>query len=268
MAANQYKGRIILGFCHALALCFAVVIQQDPINPRLRAMMTKAPTLMLAHVLSLVLALALSTFSATASAQNATEGEKKAAMCIGCHGIHGYQASFPEVYRVPRISGQNAKYIAASLDAYRKGDRKHPSMRAVAGSLTDADIADLAAFYEKHGAATAKPVSDEAPARASAAAEALLTKGVCASCHGANFNKPIDGAYPKVAGQPADYLYAALKSYQVEGNPHVGRANAIMAGQVKQFKLAELKIIANYIASLPGDVRTVPQPKLHAGAGH
>lgn len=223
-------------------------------------MMTKAPTVMLALLLSL--------FGALASAQNAVEGEKKAAMCIGCHGIHGYQASFPEVYRVPRISGQNAKYIASSLDAYRKGDRKHPSMRAVAGSLTDVDIADLAAFYEKHGAAAAKPVPDELAVKPSAAAEVLLGKGVCASCHGANFNKPIDGAYPKIAGQPADYLYAALKSYQVEGNPHVGRANAIMAGQVKQFKLAELRTLANYIASLPGDVRTVPQAKFHAAAGH
>ena len=223
-------------------------------------MMTKAPILMLALLLSLC--------GTLASAQNATEGEKKAAMCIGCHGIHGYQASFPEVYRVPRISGQNAKYIALSLDAYRKGDRKHPSMRAVAGSLTDGDIADLAAFYEKHGAAAAKPVPDEIAVKPSAAAAALLTKGVCASCHGANFNKPIDGAYPKIAGQPADYLYAALKAYQVEGTPHVGRSNAIMAGQVKQFKLAELKTLASYIASLPGDVRTVPQPKFHAAAGH
>ena len=74
-------------------------------------------------------------------------GEQKNAMCIGCHGIHGYQASFPEVYRVPMISGQNAKYIVAALNAYKKGERKHPSMRALSESLTDQDMADLAALY-------------------------------------------------------------------------------------------------------------------------
>lgn len=64
-------------------------------------------------------------------------------MCIGCHGIAGYQASFPEVYKVPMISGQSAAYIAAALDAYRKGDRHHPTMRGVAESLSDQDIADV-----------------------------------------------------------------------------------------------------------------------------
>jgi cytochrome c553 len=194
-----------------------------------------------------------------AQAQDVAAGQKKAAMCIGCHGIPGYQASFPEIHKVPMISGQNAKFIEASLQAYKKGERKHPTMRAISGSLTDQDMADLAAFYEKHGQSSLKTVA-AAPAP-SAEVAALLTKGNCASCHGADFNKPIDASYPKIAGQHADYLYVALKAYQTEGNPRVGRSNAIMAGQVKQFKHAELKAIANYIGSLPGELRTVPQSK-------
>ena len=209
--------------------------------------------------LTLVLALMAPTMAALA--QDAAAGQKKAAMCIGCHGIPGYQASFPEVYRVPMISGQNGKYIAASLAAYKKGERKHPSMRAIAGSLSDQDMADLAAYYEKHGVSAVKTVAEAPVAKPNAAVEALLTKGTCAACHGASYNKPIDGAYPKLAGQPADYLYAALKAYQVESNPHVGRANAIMAAQVKPFKLADLKAMAGYLASLPGDMQTVPQSK-------
>src|SRR4051812_11915359 len=66
-----------------------------------------------------------------AKAGDAKAGEKKAAMCIGCHGIPGYQASFPEVHKVPMIAGQGAKYIVAALDEYKKGDRKHPTMRAI-----------------------------------------------------------------------------------------------------------------------------------------
>lgn len=73
----------------------------------------------------------------------------KVEMCIGCHGIPGYKASFPEVYRVPLIGGQSAKYIEAALHAYKKGERKHPSMRGIAGSLSDQDIADVAAYYSQ-----------------------------------------------------------------------------------------------------------------------
>lgn len=83
-----------------------------------------------------------------ASAQgNAEAARDKVSMCIGCHEIPGYKTAFPSVYRVPMIAGQSAKYIEAALVAYRKGDRSHPSMRAIAGSLSDQDIADLAAYY-------------------------------------------------------------------------------------------------------------------------
>jgi cytochrome c553 len=74
-------------------------------------------------------------------------GEAKTSMCIGCHAIPGYKASFPHVYLVPMISGQSQAYLASALEAYRKGDRRHPTMRAIAGSLSDQDIADLAAYY-------------------------------------------------------------------------------------------------------------------------
>jgi cytochrome c553 len=80
-------------------------------------------------------------------AGNAHAGAGKVAMCIGCHGIADYRTAFPETYRVPMLGGQNAKYLETALQEYRKGIRRHPSMRAIAGSLTDQDIADLAAYY-------------------------------------------------------------------------------------------------------------------------
>jgi cytochrome c553 len=193
-------------------------------------------------------------------AQDVAAGQKKVAMCIGCHGIPGYQSSFPEVHKVPMISGQGAKYIAAALTAYAKGERKHPTMRGIALSLSEQDIADISAYYEQHGK-TAATLADAAVPASPQVAE-LLTKGACASCHGTNFSKPIDGSYPKIAGQHADYLYVALKSYQTEGNALIGRGNAIMAGQVKQFSHAELKAMAKYLASLPGELKVVPQSKL------
>jgi cytochrome c553 len=86
-------------------------------------------------------------------------GNAKAAkveMCIGCHGIPGYKATFPEVYSVPMIGGQSAKYIENALNAYKKGERKHPSMRGIAASMSDQEIADAAAYYAQQNAQTAK----------------------------------------------------------------------------------------------------------------
>jgi cytochrome c553 len=219
---------------------------------------------------------------ASAQAQDAKPGDKaagsmKAQMCIGCHNIPRYQGSFPEVYKVPKIAGQNAKYIASALTAYRKGERKYPTMRSIAATLTDQDIADLAAFYEDLGThgepaapqaatpAASQPVA--APAvQPSADVAKLLAQANCASCHGANFNAPIDPSYPKIAGQYADYLYAALKSYQVSNNPHIGRNNAIMMGMARPFTHKELKALSEYFAALPGDVKTVPESRFRAGA--
>ena len=215
----------------------------------------------MSKAISLLLALAGALVTLPAAAGDVAAGQKKAAMCIGCHGIPGYQASFPEIHKVPMISGQNAKYIVAALTAYKKGERKHPTMRGLAASLSDEDMADLGAFYEQHGASSVKTVAATTPREPSAAVAALLTRGACASCHGANYNQPIDGTYPKIAGQHADYLNVALRSYATEGNPNIGRANAIMGAQVKQFTRAELKAMADYLATLPGDLRVVPQPR-------
>jgi cytochrome c553 len=68
-------------------------------------------------------------------------------MCIGCHGIPEYKTAFPTVYRVPKISGQSEKYLVVALQAYRSGERNHPSMKGISASLSDQDMADLAAYY-------------------------------------------------------------------------------------------------------------------------
>jgi cytochrome c553 len=189
---------------------------------------------------------------------DAKVGERKIAMCIGCHGIAGYQASFPEVYKVPKISGQGAKYIVSALNAYKQGERKHPTMRGIADSLSDQDMADVAAYYSVHGV-EAGAAAPEKAAEATGKAADLVKKGACVTCHGDNFSKPLDPSYPKIAGQHADYLFVALKSYKVVGNPQVGRSNGVMAGIAKQFTNAEMKEMAAYISKLPGELKVVRQ---------
>lgn len=97
--------------------------------------------------------LALGLLAGAVSAAHAVEGNAAAAakdktsMCMGCHGIPGYRTTFPEVYHVPKLGGQHPAYLANALKAYRSGERSHPSMRGIAASLSDQDIADLAAYY-------------------------------------------------------------------------------------------------------------------------
>ncbi len=85
--------------------------------------------------------------SLAAEAGDAAAGQRKHSMCIGCHGIPGYKTAFPDVYSVPKLGGQQAAYIVKALQAYKSGDRPHPSMRAIAAGLSDQDMADLAAYY-------------------------------------------------------------------------------------------------------------------------
>jgi cytochrome c553 len=114
---------------------------------------TSTAAVALSGVVPAALAAALVLLASQAAAQE-VKGDPKAAeakigACIGCHAIPGYKASYPMVYSVPMIHGQSAKYIENALVAYRSGDRGHPTMRAIAGSLSDQDIADIAAYYGK-----------------------------------------------------------------------------------------------------------------------
>ena len=96
-------------------------------------------------------------FAGAAWAGDAAQGKIKAHMCLGCHNITNYLTAFPTVYHVPRIQGQSESYIVYALKEYASGARYSPklnrlaSMPAIAGSLTERDMEDLAAYYSSLG---------------------------------------------------------------------------------------------------------------------
>ncbi|HYP66725.1 MAG TPA: cytochrome c [Thiobacillaceae bacterium] len=85
--------------------------------------------------------------SSAFSAGDPVAGREKNAMCEGCHGIPGWRTAYPTPYSVPKLGGQHADYIVAALKEYKSGDRSFPTMRAIAASLSDQDMEDLAAYY-------------------------------------------------------------------------------------------------------------------------
>jgi cytochrome c553 len=114
--------------------------------------MTKFPILAVAALAALA---SLDAAAQGTPAGDPVAGARKTQMCSGCHGIDGWRTAFPEVYNVPKIAGQHQAYIVKALQAYRSGARSHPSMRAIAASLSDKDVADLAAYYGQSGFRTA-----------------------------------------------------------------------------------------------------------------
>lgn len=215
-------------------------------------------------LLTAALALSVACVTTVALAQDlkgdAAAGKAKASMCIGCHGIPEYKASFPEVYEVPKLAGQGAGYIEAALHEYKKGERRFPTMRAIAAPLTDQDIADLAAYYSTQ-AGPAQKLPATPTIAPSPKVAAILAKANCAACHGANFSTPIAPTYPELAGQHASYLLAALRQYKTKGNPNFGRGNPIMGGMVATLSDADLKALADYIGSLDGNLKTVAESR-------
>src|SRR2546421_9084329 len=160
----------------------------------------------------------------------------KTAMCIGCHGIPGSKTAFPEVYHVPKIAGQQPAYLIGALKAYKSGERSHPSMRGIAASLSDQDMADLAAYYGVP-AGTAQ-ASGDAEAGGAKAAQ------VCAACHGPDGNRPSAPDQPVLAGQYADYLAKALHDYKTGR-----RNNPIMKGFAAQLSRQDMEDLAAWFSS-------------------
>ena len=104
-------------------------------------------------LISLLVFIAGLSIGSIANAESDAEpgGRIKAEGCLGCHGIEGYRNAYPS-YRVPKLGGQSETYLVAALKSYRSGDREHPTMRAQGATLSDKDIADIAAYFANYSA--------------------------------------------------------------------------------------------------------------------
>jgi len=101
---------------------------------------------MIRSMLTVVLMAGFVCFASSAFAKgDPAKGKVEVYTCHGCHGITGYESVNPE-YHVPRIAGQNEQYLIDALNEYRTDARKYPTMNAQAHSLTEQQIADIAAY--------------------------------------------------------------------------------------------------------------------------
>ena len=88
--------------------------------------------------------------SAALAAGDVAAGEDKAYTCVGCHGTPNMSNVYP-TYDAPLVGGQSSAYLISALKAYADGSRLHPTMQAQAKSLSEQDMADIAAYLESLG---------------------------------------------------------------------------------------------------------------------
>ena len=162
---------------------------------------------------------------------DAKHGKAISYTCLGCHGIEGYKNAYP-MYSVPKLEGQHPEYLAAALQEYRSGDRSHMTMHAQASTLSDQDIADIAAYF------AGKPLVSQGKPAGTPPQVATL----CVSCHGQD-GVAIAPTYPSLAGQHEDYLTRAIDEYRKGG-----RKNPIMKGFAATLKDEDIDVISKYFA--------------------
>ncbi|MDG2171554.1 MAG: cytochrome c [Gammaproteobacteria bacterium] len=163
--------------------------------------------------------------------------EELSSTCLGCHGVVSYNNIYP-TYKVPKLGNQHKDYIIAALKAYRSGERSHPTMKAHAVNLNDAEIAKIADYFS-----SLKTENQNLP---SINLEMIDEANSCVGCHGVDGNSMVP-TFPKIAGQYEDYLYQALKSYQ-DGT----RNNAIMSGIASTLNEKQMRKLSKYFASHNG----------------
>jgi cytochrome c553 len=174
---------------------------------------------------------------------DAQRGKAISYTCLGCHGIDGYRNAYPN-YSVPKLEGQNPQYLSAALHGYRDGDRAHLTMHDQASTLSDQDIADIAAYFS----GTPLKATGTPPADIPKAAE------LCSSCHGPS-GVAVAVIYPSLAGQHEDYIERALEEYQKGG-----RNNPVMKTFAANLKPEDIVAIAHYFAGLNPSLHTEERP--------
>jgi cytochrome c553 len=194
--------------------------------------------MMLMRGLTLLLVLALTVVSPV-GAQDLEAGRRKAEPCGACHGADGNAT----LAGTPSLAAQPAWFTHWTLIKFRDGRRKDPVMSPFATNLTDADMADLSAYY---AAQPARRRSQTVDAAKSAAGRELLSRHNCTSCHRPDLGG--ESQVPRVAGQDLQYLVKLLRAYKLQT---AGDLEGLMTQAAQPLSDADIENLAHSMAMWP-----------------
>ena len=194
------------------------------------------------------------TLDAPFTQGKAADGATKSAVCASCHGPGGNSTN-PEW---PRLAGQSAVYIAEQLRLFRSGVRNNPVMKPLASTLSDQDIADLAAYFEAQ-----TPVGLEADPSYWKGGEALYLSGdrahdvpACVACHGPVGRGNLAAGYPALRAQQSVYVVKQLSDYASGARYSGPNASAATPNAPMMFTIAkrltpeQIRDVASYVQGM------------------
>lgn len=175
---------------------------------------------------------------------NPVAGKEKSQLCQGCHGEDGNSADS----QIPKLAGQYGVYIAKQLRNYQSGARSHAIMNAMAATINDDDLADIAAYFASQKKMKGAGSSNEVGEKIYLNGDISRMLVACINCHGVNGKglTPSTSTFPVIGGQHKDYLRGQLVNFK-KGN-RTNSPNSIMNRITKTLTDAELDALVEYLS--------------------
>jgi cytochrome c553 len=181
-----------------------------------------------------------------APAGSVDAGRTKSATCAACHGVDGNSVT-PDW---PSLAGQHTEYIVRELKAFKTGDRKNVTMVPFAQMLSDADMADVAAYFSAQ-----KPTPKGADPALVSLGQQIYRGGIpargtpaCIACHGPTGHGNPFAAFPRISWQHAAYVTKSLQDYK--SGERASDANQMMRNVASLLKDDEIRALASYVQGL------------------
>jgi cytochrome c553 len=195
---------------------------------------------------SVTLLAAFAVASAAAAEGTAAAGQAKSATCIACHGADGNSVN-PEW---PSLAGQHASYIERQLHLFKSGARQNVLMSPMTMTLSDEDIADLAAYYAglNRTGLEADPAKVEQGTKLYRGGDAKGHVAACIACHGPTGSGNPAVVYPALRAQHAAYVAAQLRAYR--SGERTTDPNQMMRNVAAGLSDAEIDAVASYLQGL------------------
>ncbi len=176
---------------------------------------------------------------------NPNAGKEKSQLCQGCHGEFG-NSTDPQI---PKLAGQFGNYISKQVRNYQSGKRTHQIMTAMAATVSDEDLADVADYFANQkkmegGSSEDNPIGKKLFFNNNISSLGLA----CVNCHGERGLglDPQISVFPIIGGQHKDYIRQQLINFR--NGSRTNSPNGMMNRMARTLTDAEIESLAEYVS--------------------
>jgi len=178
---------------------------------------------------------------------DASAGAGKVTVCVACHGQDG---NLSQLANVPKIGGQNEKYLLKQMQDIKGGVRAAPLMTGMLNALSDRDMADVAAYYasQSRPQGAAEEAKVELGQKLYRAGNSSIGVAACSACHSPNGQGLASAGYPALSGQDPAYTEMQLKAFR--DGTRVNDESQVMVAIAARLNDGEIAALASYVSGL------------------